>query len=100
MNSVSLGVERVTHLGPGFILSPHEPQHNFISILLPRASQGPREPTEMGSLIPVRVLANLHHSHQGLQVLVGLVGMDVVREQLFLGSPFEAVESIATWKRR
>ena len=92
MNSVSLGVERITHLGQSFSLSPHEPQHNFISILWPRVRQGPKEPTEMGSLIPVIVLANLPHGHQGLQVLIGLVGVDVVQGTAVPGVPIRGCE--------
>ena len=87
MNSVSLGMERITHLGPGFILSPHEPQHDLISILLPRVSQGPREPTKMGSLIPAIVLANLPHGHQGLQVLAGQAGLDIAQGTAVTGVP-------------
>lgn len=87
MNSVALGVERMTCLGQDFILSPHEPQHHLISILLPRVSQGMWEPTGMGRLLPVIVLANLPHGHQGLQVLVGLIGVDVVQGTAVPGVP-------------
>lgn len=58
MNSVPLEVKRITHLELGFILSLHEPQHNFISIILPRDQLGATRTPEMGSLIPVIVLAN------------------------------------------
>lgn len=44
-----------------------------------------REPT--GRLIPVIVLADLPHGHQGLQVLVGLVRVDVVQGAAVPGVP-------------
>lgn len=43
------------------------------------------EPTE--SLVPVIVLANLPHSHQGFQVLVGLVWVDVMQGTAVPGIP-------------
>lgn len=43
------------------------------------------EPTK--SLVPVIVLANLPYSHQGLQVLVGLVRVDVVQGTAVPGVP-------------
>ena len=61
--------------------------NDLISILLPRVSQGPWEPTEMGSLIPVIVLANLPHGQQGLQVLAGLLGVDAVQGTAVPGVP-------------
>ena len=61
--------------------------NDLISILLPRVSQGPCEPTEMGSLIPVIVLANLPHGHQGLQVLAGLAGVDIAQGTAVTGVP-------------
>ena len=41
----------------------------------------------MRSLIPVIVLANLSHCHQGLQVLIGLVGVNVVQGTAVPGVP-------------
>lgn len=43
------------------------------------------EPTK--SLVPVIILANLPYSHQGLQVLVGLVRVDVVQGTAVPGVP-------------
>ena len=45
--SVSLGVEKGTNpFGARLNSLPDEPQHDLISILLPKLSQGTREPTE------------------------------------------------------
>lgn len=50
------------------------------------------EPTERGMrpscrLLPVIVLANLPNSHQSLQVLIGLVRVDVVQGTAVPGVP-------------
>lgn len=50
----------------------------------------------MGSLLPALVLADLPHGHQALQGLTGLVGVNVAQGIIFLGFPFEAVESLLT----
>lgn len=49
--------------------------------------RGTVRPEPTNSPIPVIVLANLPYSHQGLQVLVGLVRVDVVQGTAVPGVP-------------
>ena len=87
MNSVSLDAEHNNtsgarlHSVPSLALA----WLNFPSSA--QSHQGAMEPTEMGSLMSGRVLANLPHSHQGLRVLAGLLVVGVVWRTTVPGVP-------------
>lgn len=46
----------------------------------------------MGWFLPVIVLADLPHSHQRFEVLIGLVGVDVVERAAVSGIPIGCCE--------
>ena len=52
------------------------------------------------SLLPVVILANLSHSHQGLQVLIGLVRVDVVQGTAVPGVSVRGREIYSYLKRK
>lgn len=52
------------------------------------------------SLLPVVILANLSHSHQGLQVLIGLVWVDVVQGTAVPGVSVRGCEIYSYLKRK
>lgn len=52
------------------------------------------------SLLPVVILANLSHSHQGLQVLIGLVWVDIVQGTAVPGVSVRGREIYSYLKRK